>query len=514
MLCGASSILSSIFYESNIRYELAALELNNIPLEAPTWVEVDNVQQRLGDRNHFQRQWELLQQITSRTVTVPLAAQLALVNAITKSFVGDYARSPLPGLLVNLLSLTSSEQNQGSLRHAIGISLTVYALANKDQKTARNAYIELSSRKSGHYDKKAEDRTPLMFGLFTLLEKYYETEAESNNEDQIKAIGAVLDTILEVKQGLREKDKAPGRGGHSRPPRLTKNPDDHTPTYKSISILRHGTDTDCDQQFQRIASGWLREIPQASAAQRSSAPPELYLEALLRPSLCNKFGNPELMTLLMDVFANRESLNNELRRVCILGYVNCASVHSTTPTEVAQRLMQINIPETLLLPTMSPSDKTAPYYMRFIWVTSIQLQSTIRSHAGDLNYESVLMHLLDRPTDPELPTNIGGILVENWIQNLVHMCDNDAQNLLDSGILGEMIGSNRETELRQVVPQSISLPGRFSNASTWLELLQMLEDDCENAVMRQAGKGGKEEAGPGKRLGKAPEGERATEQPS
>lgn len=425
---------------------------------------------RAEDRQQFSRQQDLLKHITGQSTTLPLAAMLALVNGFTKSYLYN-PRQPLC-LLVDLLVMNLSQTDKPALRHAIGISLTVAAFANHDfpggetatnhhearLQRARQVYRKLEMGRPGQQTKPL-----LVFGLLGLLMQ--PTKEASHSEAGIKSIHRALDILLDTHGRL---------------------------TYQNIIPTLPPT-FDCSQHFQQIAFSWLSTGSEDSDTLGPSSPPMIYLDAVLRPALCKAFGTTELMILLINVFTDPKPLPEELKRMCLLGYVNCADKREI-PRPAIQKLAGIGIERLLWIATST--HPTAPYYMRFIWTTSIQLLLNIQvgSIGSCEDSRSILRILHDRPAGANLlhggepPRNVGEMqFVEKWIPNLTNMCGNkiDAQNVLESGILSAMVQFYREGRDGDTPSPTTELPNRFSHASSWLTILRELEVDCEAAVAHQ-----------------------------
>lgn len=212
----------------------------------------------------------------------------------------------------------------------------------------------------------------------------------------------------------------------------------------------------------------------------------LYLDALLRPSLCNRFGDSELMVLLLKFFTNAESQPNseELTRVCILGYINCASDNSPVPDEAVQQLIGEGVHERLLKAASSSNSKTAPYFMRFIWLISDQL---LCMDQLDQDCLSLLRSLCNSSSGRGLPSSIGGMdFVKLWINGLENMCKDDPESVIGSGILSQMIRFYEKDEGKQTCPQLIEIQDQ--TGETVLAALRRLENTC-HAVLQAQHKG-------------------------
>lgn len=166
-------------------------------------MQLSDIHHRADERKQFDRQWGLLRGIISGDVTnLSSAAELALVQAITKSFVCGQEQSPQLNLLVELLKMRSSDTNKIALQHAIGISLIFSrsVLIGQDQERIRQSYVGLSSRKPNAQ----EARIFAIFGLFSLLGQYYNDG--NSSQDEISSIGKALDIVVEDDHYASEYD--------------------------------------------------------------------------------------------------------------------------------------------------------------------------------------------------------------------------------------------------------------------------------------------------------------------
>lgn len=444
-------------------YAITALELDSIFLRIlQTWLRSDL--EAAAHRGMEGRQQEVLERITTNKLTLPLTALLALVNALTKTYFYD-PRQP-PCLLVDLLNMITSESDKPALRHAIGISLTVAAFANYDflgGETPTNRDETRLQRAHRVYrklvlEKASPDKTRylLIFGLFGLLTRH--RYLENPCEAELKSISQALDSFT-----LSLDNPRPGHGFENR---------NSIPTLPWSFDLR-------DHFFQYLSS-WLPASSENSVTPGRSLSAH-YVSLILTTSFCSKFGkNSEKVIIpLCNNFTDQVHQPDELTRVCLLGYFNCAS--GEVMPEVIEKLMENGLVEQLLQRAMSTDARTAPLYMRFLWTTSVQLVPRVLY--GNEYHQLGLRALRGSPVEEATPTNLGEMgSAEQWINELENMCHSDPQNVLDSGILSKMIQFYEEDDNRHATPQTTELPSRFSNKTRWLEILQTLEADCKTAV--------------------------------
>lgn len=463
LIAWSFSILDHSWDEATRRPEIAAFILNSIPpaIDMSTWLFLD------GDRGQCMRQWELLNQIITGEVTnLPPNAMVALVYGIAKTYLYNPAQSP--ALLVDLLEMPSTKSKL-DLKHAIGVALTVAAFANheyprtgydSDQDTcltrAKKVYDELVMIEVDTW----RTESILTFGLFGMLAKPIQYNGQDLSATQLASVVALSTGYLAT----------------NLIPTLPINFDDKQHTVHVVSDWLDSTSHEPDDF----------SVPHLVAIQ--------YLEALLCPALCGRFGD-NIRLPLIEHFSRTESL--ELKKLCLRGVQYSLGPSIWYTDEAPSHLANTNFLAQLLELTMSTTGDIVLHSMHFLWVTAGILLDHVSS-SDDLEYRHPaiipLLKSLDNVSTVNSagtshPQNIGEMgFMDLWITKLADMCHGDLQKVIDSEVFKDMIYFYKEDN-SQITPHSTTvLPGPYDSTWTWLRILQHLEGGCTAIVKHQTEK--------------------------
>ncbi|KAG8754087.1 hypothetical protein FRC11_006874 [Ceratobasidium sp. 423] len=500
-------------------------------------------------------QWQLLKQISANQVSErppSVTSVRVLVNVITRTLLYE-CRSPLPLVeLFNAYGINPVKQ-VASLGHSIGIALTIrrftdtrYApvpvennqpLSSQANSTHSGAgpspaehgqmvYNKLSTKQP----KQRRTRALLTFGLLGLLD--LPNDQNYHNHDEIKAIENALKTLETVPHDPRDSTILAEEDLYLR----------HLGYHKLMP--QTPSTFDLETQFNDIATNWLKFWvgPDSAPGQYQPASPKpheaivaMHLEALLSPSRCRLFGSVIVDRLMAVIFPPTErrppltpahpkrrsstlstvdrSLSVAARKLCIrsLAYSitdwpGCSRVQKLEMHSVMHRLVATNFYAKMRSMITDPATnrELIPYAMRFLWNFAATLINYFRhrehSPFSSSDYVRVASAIRHHPRGTEIDgsgwTCVRGMGFEKgWFGLLRELCEENAQNVLDSGILGELTKEckdkcyqDTDSQLPETVLESLSSPTSHDEVrgtlprKPWPEVYGHLKERCETSI--------------------------------
>ncbi|CAE6439980.1 unnamed protein product [Rhizoctonia solani] len=493
-------------------------------------------------------QWQLIEQISSNThpfagFPPSPAAVRTLVNMITQTLL--YAPKPsLPLVrLLNAYDITPGNEHT-TLGHAIGIALTIARFTSPryqqvtDSETGsqfqaasvssprsrsehvRVIYHKLCKKKPKH----RRTRALLTFGLLGLLDLPKDTEYHSPEEIQ---------SIHKALQTLETAPKDP------KDPTIMTHEDRYLRYLEYHKLMPRVSRTfDLETQFKTIFMNWFKvwvgSNTQSITIQNPSEEPivipnpgekivNMHLEALLSFSRCRLFGSV-IVDYLIPIAIPPENipqppndgLSLEARKLCLRSiahsvtvWLNCSNRQKIELQTTMEKIIAAKFhTRALALINSSKSAKgdegestkgneheLVPYAMRFLWNFTAALINNFHSGGNHTlpnqqysQVAGVIFMQIDNShrISPSRCTSVRDVGFEaQWFNWLSDLCKEQPQNVLDSGILDELIdekkykfgrhkgANNRMPDVDDLEPYGVSSDEHAS--MTWPEIYRRLK---------------------------------------
>lgn len=419
-----------------------------------------------GDRRS--RQHELLRAITTgRISNLPPVALLSLVQSFTKSYLHEPSQSPI--LLVDLLNMLRGQEGSSSsseLQWAIGICLTIAALARNDGCPSGAYFCDdlphpyITQAKALYHELEAKDPSKLepefllTFGLLELLRKPRLGNCWEFTPVELKSIGRCFRSI-----------PVPYSGAYRLV--LSTPPVDYDPRVPFEPAYHYAS----------LVTEWLdRIIPDSGSTSESGDPLEFdalglsYIDALLHPEWCNDVGEL-VIPVLMKCFVETRSPALKERCLEALQPAFPTKTYSQSNKSIfREQLVQGDFLNQLLEFKQSAARDQLPYALTILWMAAIVLES------DDVDLRRNLRDTVPvASTENDIPLGPHELgLADLWLCDIKELCISNPKKLLGSNILDLMIEFYLWHGNGDLYPTDPS-----DGTCTWLDLLSDLKENCK-----------------------------------